>query len=174
GMPEVAIGYFPDVGGSYFLPRLPHNFGYWMGVTGQHINAADSLAVELADEFMSAANFPAFCDALAAADWEQGSAEEVVSQVVSDFAETFPEDVEESVHAVVIKKHFSHSTLHEVVASLEAETEQREWAQNTLNLMRTRSRLAIAVTRSEERRGGVERGRHDAGRPVGRVGDDAA
>lgn len=153
GMPEVAIGYFPDVGGSYFLPRLPHSFGYWMGVTGQHINAADSLAVELADEFMSTANFAAFCDALAAANWEQGSAEEVVSQVVNDFAETFPEDVQESVRLAAIKKHFSHSTLREVVASLEAETEQQDWAQDTLKVMHSRSPLAMSVTLSLLRHG---------------------
>lgn len=153
GMPEVAIGYFPDVGGSYFLPRLPHSFGFWMGLTGQHINAADSLAMELADVFISTVNFASFCDELAAADWEQGTAHEVVSQVVDDFSETFPEDVKDSVHLPAIKKHFSHSTLHEVVASLEADTENQEWAQNTLQVMRTRSPLAMAVTLSLLRHG---------------------
>src|SRR5699024_1517946 len=57
GMPETGIGYFPDVGGSYFLPRLPHHIGFWMGVTGQHINAADSLAVGLADNYVTTDQF---------------------------------------------------------------------------------------------------------------------
>lgn len=153
GMPEVGIGYFPDVGGSYFLPRLPHKFGYWMGITGQHVNAADSLAVELADVFISSHNFAAFSQALAQADWSQGSAEAVVSQVVEDFAEPLPEDVKETVHLPLIKKHFGHSSVQQIVASLEAEEEQKAWAQNTLKVMRSRSPLAMAVTLSLLRHG---------------------
>lgn len=49
GMPEVGIGYFPDVGGSYFLSRLPGELGTYMGVTGLQIRAADALHVGLAD-----------------------------------------------------------------------------------------------------------------------------
>ena len=45
GMPEVGIGYFPDVGGSYFLSRLPGELGTYMGVTGLQIRAADALHV---------------------------------------------------------------------------------------------------------------------------------
>ena len=48
-MPETAIGYFPDVGASYFLSQLPHNVGLYMGLTGNQINAADALALGLAD-----------------------------------------------------------------------------------------------------------------------------
>jgi enoyl-CoA hydratase/carnithine racemase len=43
-MPEVAIGYFPDVGGSYFLPRVPGELGIYLGVTGVQIQAADEVA----------------------------------------------------------------------------------------------------------------------------------
>ena len=36
-MPETGIGFFPDVGASYFLPRLPHQFGFYLGLTGARI-----------------------------------------------------------------------------------------------------------------------------------------
>jgi enoyl-CoA hydratase/carnithine racemase len=49
GMPEVAIGYFPDVGASYFLPRMAGELGIYLGVTGVQIEAADALYCGLAD-----------------------------------------------------------------------------------------------------------------------------
>lgn len=153
GMPEVAIGYFPDVGGSYFLPRLPHRFGYWMGITGQHVNAADSLAMELADVFISQHSFVDLLEALAQANWETGSAEEVVSNIIDDFAETLPEDIEVAQRAIQINQHFRHASLTEILASLATETEHKTWAQNTIDLIRSRSPLATAVTLSLLRHG---------------------
>ena len=48
-MPEVAIGYFPDVGGSYFLTRTPGQLGTYLGVSGIQIRASDALYCGLAD-----------------------------------------------------------------------------------------------------------------------------
>jgi len=61
GMPEVGIGYFPDVGGSYFLSRLPGELGTYLGVTGTQIQAADALYCGLADWHVP-------CDKLTALD----------------------------------------------------------------------------------------------------------
>ncbi|MBU2953152.1 enoyl-CoA hydratase/isomerase family protein [Marinobacter sp. F3R08] len=48
-MPEIAIGLFPDVGGSWFLKRLPGRLGLFMGLTGARLNVSDALRVGLAD-----------------------------------------------------------------------------------------------------------------------------
>jgi enoyl-CoA hydratase/carnithine racemase len=48
-MPETAIGLFPDVGGSYFLSRLPGKLGLYLGLTGVTVNAADALYCGLAN-----------------------------------------------------------------------------------------------------------------------------
>ncbi len=42
-MPETGIGYFPDVGATWLLPRAPGEAGTWMGLTGLAINAADAI-----------------------------------------------------------------------------------------------------------------------------------
>jgi len=48
-MPETGIGLFPDVGGSYFLPRLPGATGMFLGLVGARLNAADCVAAGVAD-----------------------------------------------------------------------------------------------------------------------------
>jgi len=46
-MPETAIGFVPDVGASYFLPRMPHHAGHWMGLTGARLYDFDAHALGL-------------------------------------------------------------------------------------------------------------------------------
>jgi enoyl-CoA hydratase/carnithine racemase len=46
-LPEVMIGFFPDVGSTYFLPRLPHRVGWYLAMTGKTITASDALALGL-------------------------------------------------------------------------------------------------------------------------------
>ena len=48
-MPETGIGFFPDVGGTYFLPRLPGKIGYYLGLTGARIKTDDAVATGIAN-----------------------------------------------------------------------------------------------------------------------------
>ena len=50
-MPEIAIGLFPDVGGTYFLNRLPAGLGLFLGLTGARFNGSDAVAIGMADGF---------------------------------------------------------------------------------------------------------------------------
>ena len=54
-MPEITIGLFPDVGGTWFLNRMPAGTGAFLGLTGAHCNAADALRVGWADNFVPSA-----------------------------------------------------------------------------------------------------------------------
>jgi enoyl-CoA hydratase/carnithine racemase len=67
-MPEVNIGLFPDVGGSYFLSRVLGEIGTYLGVTGKGIVAADALYAALADAFIPASQLPALTELLASSD----------------------------------------------------------------------------------------------------------
>ncbi|WP_405534019.1 enoyl-CoA hydratase/isomerase family protein [Streptomyces sp. NBC_00075] len=64
-MPETGIGFFPDVGASYFLPRLPGAIGMYLGLTGHRLDAADALYTGLATHFVPADGLDAVADALA-------------------------------------------------------------------------------------------------------------
>jgi len=63
-MPETAIGFFPDVGGSYFLPRMPHHAGHWMGLTGARLEGFDAHALGLATHMALATSFGNVFDGL--------------------------------------------------------------------------------------------------------------
>lgn len=63
-MPETGIGLFPDVGGTYFLPRLPGRIGFFLGLTGYRIRAADCLYAGLADGAVESRKLPDLIDAL--------------------------------------------------------------------------------------------------------------
>lgn len=63
-MPETAIGFFPDVGGTHFLSRLPLNAGLWMGLTGVPVKGFDAVTVGMATHFAHSADWPELTQAL--------------------------------------------------------------------------------------------------------------
>ena len=64
-MPEVGIGFFPDVGATHFLPRLPGKIGVWLAVTGDRVKAADADAFGLVDAYVPSERHEALLAALA-------------------------------------------------------------------------------------------------------------
>ena len=63
-MPEVGIGFFPDVGTAWVLPRLTSHMGVYFALTGLRADAGDALALGLAQAFVPSASFPALAQAL--------------------------------------------------------------------------------------------------------------
>src|SRR3954465_14071494 len=63
-MPEVSIGFFPDVGATWFLPRLPGELGAYCALTGERLGAADGIAATLATHRVGSARFADLMDAL--------------------------------------------------------------------------------------------------------------
>lgn len=63
-MPETAIGFIPDVGGSYFLSRMPHHFGVWMGLTGASVRGFDAHALGISSHMTVAESLPRILDEL--------------------------------------------------------------------------------------------------------------
>ena len=66
-MPEVGIGFFPDVGATWFLPRLPGELGTWCALTGDWIKADDAVAAGIATHRVASARFGDLADALCGA-----------------------------------------------------------------------------------------------------------
>jgi enoyl-CoA hydratase len=66
-MPEVGIGFFPDVGATWFLPRLPGEIGTYCALTGDRLDAADAVAVGVATHRVASARFADLAEALCGA-----------------------------------------------------------------------------------------------------------
>lgn len=83
-MPEVTIGLYPDVGGSYFLNKTPGQSGRFLAMTGASFNAADALYTGIANTFIAREHFDSVLDALLSADL---SGEKSVTSVLEPFVE---------------------------------------------------------------------------------------
>ncbi|MFN3630363.1 MAG: enoyl-CoA hydratase/isomerase family protein [Casimicrobiaceae bacterium] len=68
-MPEIHIGFFPDVGGGWFLNRLPRGLGHYLALTGATLDAREALAFGLADHVTTADRAAMLLPALAASVW---------------------------------------------------------------------------------------------------------
>ncbi len=68
-MPEISIGLFPDVGGTWMLNRLPGKTGLFLGLTGAQIGAADALFAGMADYHLSRDTWPALLEQLSKQKW---------------------------------------------------------------------------------------------------------
>lgn len=86
-MPETGIGLFPDVGGTYFLPRLPGETGTYLGLTGARIKADDATAIGLTNHKVQRDRLPELVNALANTTFV-GDAKTAVSKIIADFSET--------------------------------------------------------------------------------------
>jgi enoyl-CoA hydratase/carnithine racemase len=152
-MPEVGIGLFPDVGGSYFLSRLPGALGTYLALTGVPIRAADSLYAQLADAYLTPASVTAFQDALATLEWTHDH-EADLSHLVTTHATPPPPAPLRALRSA-IDVHFSQPTVAAIFASLGREThgEHAEWAEQTVKLMRGRSPTMLAVALEQLERG---------------------
>jgi enoyl-CoA hydratase/carnithine racemase len=73
-MPEIGIGLFPDVGGSWFLNRLPARTGLFLALTGAPLDAADALFAGLADFRLPSGSRAALLEAMAQAKWHEDKA----------------------------------------------------------------------------------------------------
>ena len=146
-MPEVGIGYFPDVGGSFFLPRLPGFMGFYLGLTGVQIGAADALFCGLADACMSSTHvddLATLARRINAVPWHRPPQQRLG-------AWTTPADIGDAPLAAIseaVALHFGQSGAAAIVASLRRERRPqfRPWAEETLALIARRSPLAVAVT----------------------------
>jgi enoyl-CoA hydratase/carnithine racemase len=153
-MPEVAIGFFPDVGGSYFLSRLPGKLGLYLALTGIQIRAADAMYCRLADFYLPPAAVAGLNDALAALPWSEDHNADVRQCLAAAEAPAAPPPALPPLRAA-IDAHFSKPTVRAIIESLEAEAraEYAGWAGETATLMRSRSPTMLSVTLRQLERG---------------------
>lgn len=140
-MPETGIGFFPDVGGGWFLPRCPGELGMFLGLTGYRLRAADCLAAGVCDVYIPSNRLDAFIEELGDSDDKSRAA---VDSIIADFAETPPGEAALSVQRAAIDRIFAADRVEDIVAGLSAEG--GAWAQQALDLLASKSPTALKVT----------------------------
>jgi enoyl-CoA hydratase len=149
-MPETLIGLFPDVGGGWFLARLPGHLGEFLGLTGLTLGAADALAVGWADLCVAAERVDALVQAIVEATPADG-----VGALTA--ANAFAVDAGAgtlAAHRALIERVFSRPTLAAIVAALAAEEQGDDavFAREVAGLLAKRSPTMMAVTLEQVRR----------------------
>jgi enoyl-CoA hydratase/carnithine racemase len=146
-MPEVAIGFFPDVGASYFLSRLPGALGIYLALTGVQIRGADALYCQLADVYLPPDAIDSLGDDLAALSFSEDRSVDF-RRFIHARAAVGLAAPSLSVLRPAIDEHFSRPTLSAIVGSLESETRAAfaDWAGQTSKLMRSRSPTMLCTT----------------------------
>jgi enoyl-CoA hydratase len=142
-MPETGIGLFPDVGGGWFLPRLPGQTGIWLALTGARLKAADCLALGLATHFVESGRI----EALKAAILDDA---EAVFGAPELFASD-PGPAPLTAHREAIDRLFAFDTVEKIFAALEADGS--EWAQSQLAILKTKSPQSLKVSLRQMRTG---------------------
>jgi len=85
--PEITVGLFPDVGGSWLLQRVPRRGGLFLALTGAALDAGDAIYAGMADVFITEARRDALFQALAAEVWQPGDAAAQLDALLARFAE---------------------------------------------------------------------------------------
>ncbi len=141
-MPETGIGFFPDVGGTHFLPRLKAGLGKYMAVTGGRLDGGDCVREGLADAYLPADRTDALIDALAGAD--------DIDAAIASVAEAAPHG-RLAEHRAAVVACFDHDALEDVLTTLALAG--TDWSAKQEKAIRSKSPLAIAVAWEQLARG---------------------
>ncbi len=148
-MPETAIGFFPDVGGSYFLSRLAGELGIYLGLTGTRLNASDAMFAGLINEFTSSVHVHEIIDAIAGTNFSE-EAKERVTHILHEFS-VKTELSELATHSHQIDEFFSADTVEAIITRLEQDN--KPWSQKALSQLKTKSPTSMKITLRQIREG---------------------
>ncbi len=147
-MPEVGIGLFPDVGGSYFLSNLKNEIGTYLGLTGDVIGHEDAIYSSLADYYIPSSNLDELYELIY---FSNGNTKEIVR----DFSKKFKDknDLTQSkflLNKNIISEIFSLNSVSEIIKALEAVNSI--FSNKVLKTLKKKSPLMMCVTLSQIRR----------------------
>jgi enoyl-CoA hydratase len=150
-MPETGIGLFPDVGGSYFLPRCPGAVGRYLALTGARLKAADAVYAGVAQFHVPAARLAELQDALVAAPLGEHPHDEIAA-VIRRFV-SFAGEPTLAQHRALIDRVFVLPSVEEIMTALQAEP--GSFAAETLAQLQTKSPTSLKVTHRQVREGAL-------------------
>jgi enoyl-CoA hydratase len=145
GMPQVGIGFLPDIGGTYFLPRLLGRTGLYLALTGRLIGPADAYRQRLVSHFIPAAHFDVIKDALA----DNHPIDRLLDGLHRD-----PGEGELVRHTPLIDRAFAAPSVEAILEALDAEEgEDAAFARDTAAEIRKKSPTSLKIAFAQMQRG---------------------
>lgn len=141
-MPETGIGLFPDVGGSYFLPRCPGEIGMYLALTGARIKTADCLYVGVATDFVPQTKWGELLTKL-----EAGDAPDAAIKALRGDAGPAPLAEQHGKIDTI----FAATSVEAILERLDRDT--GEWARETAKTIRTKSPTSLKIAYRQVREG---------------------
>ncbi|KAJ1815885.1 3-hydroxyisobutyryl-CoA hydrolase [Coemansia sp. RSA 2671] len=158
-MPETNIGFFPDVGASFFLPRMDGQTGMYLGLTGQRLKGRDLVYAGIATHFVPSERLPMLEKRLQEIDVVDYN---VVNRAIEEFvAQPEGGEIEYSLAGVreAIDRCFRFNKVENIVEALRQEAEvegvEGEWAGRTLERLMGMSPSSLKLTLEQLRKGGA-------------------
>src|SRR6185295_6583629 len=147
-MPEVGIGFFPDVGGTWFLPRLKGEIGTFCALTGERLKATDAVSAGVANCRISSNRFSELLEALCG--------DVSVDAILAAFAEPVTEgDV--MARRGLIDRLFAGNRIEDILARFDREAKaggtEAEWASKIAANIRGKSPTSLRIALEQMRRG---------------------
>lgn len=154
-MPETTIGFFPDVGASFFMPRMPGAVGLYLAMTSEQLKGVNVFYSGIATHYMHSTTLPLLETRLSELRFRDFDSMEkrlyLVNQAIEQYATGLPHN--EPVYLAgslrqTIDKCFSKSSVNDILQALEQELSgpHKEWAQKTLKTLSARSPTSLNVT----------------------------
>ena len=134
-MPETGIGYLPDVGGTWLLPRAPGELGTYLGLTGAQIGAPDAILCGMADAFVPSTSLPELIAALGSGE----AVEAVLARIAKD-----PGPAPLATHRDLIDRCFAFDGVDEILAALDADGS--DFAAETKAVLLTKAPSSLVLT----------------------------
>ncbi len=151
-MPETGIGFYPDIGASYFLSRLPYKMGFYLALTGARISYKDCLAIGLVDAVVAHADQDKLIAALVAAPLKNKLA---VTEIIKSFSIASDDSIL-MTHKNAIENYFALHSVEEIISALESDKntwDKSTWCHETAASIKTRSPTSLKVTLRELQEG---------------------
>lgn len=160
-MPETTIGFFPDVGASFFLPKMDGAVGTYLALTSERLTGVNAFYAGIATHYVHSTSLPALESRLAELrfpdDQPLASRLEVINGTIEEFTTGLPHDQPMLLSGELrkaIDRCFSKDSVPEILEALKAETgETKEWAEKTLKTLHARSPTSVYVTLRQMRLG---------------------
>lgn len=143
-MPETSIGFFPDVGASYFLNKAPGMIGRYLALTGSQLKASDILYINGANYYMPYETLNQFLQQLEETELSDRNIETTLKALLKDFSMTPTNEGKLVVQQKDIDKHFSYPTVEKIMSSLEENSSA--FAEKTKDILLSKSPVSLKVT----------------------------